>query len=100
MLKWQIWQAIRLIVDTGLHYKEMTRKEALNYHAKYAWDTTEKATKDVTRYQSNPGQATSCRIGQQEIWSLCNLKEQKLKEAAKRSVKIFSFSGNLFALCK
>jgi uncharacterized protein (DUF885 family) len=33
----------------------------------YAWDTTDKATKDVTRYQSNPGQATAYMIGQLEI---------------------------------
>ena len=92
MLKWQIWRAIRLIVDTGLHYKGMTRKEALNYHADFAWDTTDKATKDVTRYQSNPGQATAYMIGQLEIWSLRNLAEQKLKEAGKKfSEKDFHF---------
>jgi uncharacterized protein (DUF885 family) len=49
----------------------------------YAWDTTDKATKDVTRYQSNPGQATAYMIGQLEIWRLRNLTEQKLKEAGK-----------------
>ena len=61
----------------------MTRQEALDYHEEYAWDTTDKATKDVTRYQSNPGQATAYMIGQLEIWRLRNLTEQKLKEAGK-----------------
>ncbi len=61
----------------------MTRQEALDYLANYAWDTTDKATKDVTRYQSNPGQATAYMIGQLEIWNLRNLTKQKLEKAGK-----------------
>lgn len=64
MLKGQIWRALRLVVDTGLHYKGMKRDEALELFAKYALDTSDVAAKEVTRYQSNPGQATSYMIGQ------------------------------------
>ena len=64
MIKWQIWRALRLIVDTGLHYKGMSRDQALGLFAKYAWDNTDVAKKEVTRYQSGPGQATAYMIGQ------------------------------------
>lgn len=59
----------------------MTRQQALQYHEDYAWDTTDKATKDVTRYQSGPGQAVAYMIGQLEIWNLRNLTQQKLEHA-------------------
>ncbi|XP_028411285.1 uncharacterized protein LOC114533864 [Dendronephthya gigantea] len=92
MLKWQIWRAIRLIVDTGLHYTGMKRQKALKYFAEFAWDRSDKATKDVTRYQSNPGQAVTYMIGQLEIMNLRNLTKQKLEEAGKTfSEKDFHF---------
>ena len=73
----------------------MKRYEALEYFAKYAWDTTDKATKDVTRYQSNPGQATAYMLGQLEIWKLRNLTKQKLEEAGKKfSEKDFHYQVN------
>jgi len=67
MLKWQVWRALRLIVDTGLHFVGFTRDKALEYFSKYAWDDTDLARKEVTRYQSDPGQATAYMIGQLEI---------------------------------
>lgn len=70
MLKWQVWRALRLIVDTGLHYKGFSRDEALRYFADYAWDTSDIAQKEVTRYQSDPGQATAYMIGQLKIMEL------------------------------
>ncbi|KAK3717889.1 hypothetical protein QZH41_014886 [Actinostola sp. cb2023] len=83
MLKWQIWRALRLIIDTGLHYKGMTRDEALGLFAKYAWDRTDKAVKDVTRYQSDPGQATAYMIGQLAIWRYRNATTQRLQANGK-----------------
>lgn len=59
----------------------MSRKEALDFHAQCAWDKTDKATKDVTRYQSNPAQATAYMLGQLEIWSLRNLTQRRFEEA-------------------
>lgn len=44
----QIWRAVRLIVDTGLHYfPNFTRENALGYFDKYAWDNTDLAKKEV-----------------------------------------------------
>ncbi|KXJ22656.1 uncharacterized protein LOC110252020 [Exaiptasia diaphana] len=84
MLKWQIWRALRLIIDTGLHYRGMTRDEALELFAKYAWDRTDKAIKDVTRYQSDPGQATAYMIGQLAIWNYRNDTTTKLQQNGKK----------------
>ena len=43
----QVWRALRLIVDTGLHYVGMKRDEALKYFSDYAWDDTDLAKKEV-----------------------------------------------------
>lgn len=78
MLKWQIWRALRLIVDTGLHFKGMTRDQAIELFSKYAWDDTDVARKEVTRYQSGPGQATAYMIGQRAILDMRVNAERRL----------------------
>ncbi|EDO28640.1 predicted protein [Nematostella vectensis] len=78
MLKWQIWRALRLIVDSGLHYKNLTRADALKLFADFAWDTSALAELEVTRYQSAFGQATSYMIGQQQIVQLRQYAEKEL----------------------
>ena len=45
----------------------MTRTQALQIHSEKAWDDTDVAKKEVTRYQSVPGQATAYMIGQLDI---------------------------------
>ena len=47
-----------------------SRAKALQYFKDYAWDESETAYKEVTRYQSAPGQATAYMIGQQHIKKL------------------------------
>ena len=85
----QVWRALRLIVDTGLHHKGMTRQQAKDLFARYAWDDTDIADKEITRYLSIPGQATAYMIGQLDIWSLRNKTQQKL--GAKFSLKDFHY---------
>ena len=58
---------LRAIIDVGLHSGGMTRDEALELFDKYAWETSDLASKEVTRYQSSPGQATSYIVGQLAI---------------------------------
>ena len=43
----KVWRALRLIVDTGLHYVGLSRDDALEYFNKYAWDDTDLAKKEV-----------------------------------------------------
>lgn len=89
MLKWQIWRALRLIVDTGLHFKGMTRDQAIQLFSKYAWDDTDVARKEVTRYQSGPGQATAYMIGQQAFIDIRENAQRRL--GAKFDIRDFHF---------
>lgn len=57
----------------------MKRWQALKLFADYAWDKTDKAVKDVTRYQSVPGQATAYMIGQLRIWKVRNETKEKIE---------------------
>ena len=56
----------------------MSRARALELFAQYAWDNTDLSKKEVTRYQSNYGQATAYMIGQLDIWRLRNQTEIEL----------------------
>ena len=62
----------------------MKRWEALKLFADYAWDKTDKAVKDVTRYQSDPGQATAYMIGQLRIWQVRNDTKDAIEKGKKR----------------
>ncbi|KAK3727918.1 hypothetical protein QZH41_016368 [Actinostola sp. cb2023] len=77
-LKWQMWRSLRLVVDTGLHSKGLTRQQALNLFDRYAWDDSDIPEKEVTRYQSGPGQATAYMIGEMMISKLRRYAEAKL----------------------
>ena len=76
----QIWRALRLVVDSGIHAKGLTRAEALDLFDKYAWDNTDIARKEVTRYQSVFGQATAYTIGQLSITQLRDETRRNLRE--------------------
>ena len=56
----------------------MKRSEALEYFANYTWDKTDFAVKEVTRYQSVPGQATAYMLGRLELIKLRNMTESEL----------------------
>lgn len=68
------------MVDAGIHAKGLTRDWALDLFDKYAWDNTDIAKKEVTRYQSVFGQATAYTIGQLWISQLRETARQKLGE--------------------
>ena len=67
MLSYQAWRASRLVVDTGIHSKGWTRKQAQDYlRANTALSDHEIET-EVDRYISWPGQALSYYLGQMSI---------------------------------
>jgi uncharacterized protein (DUF885 family) len=70
MYSTQLWRAIRLVVDTGIHSKRWTREQAIEYFAANGLLSRRDATKEVERYFNNPGQATSYMIGQIRILEL------------------------------
>ena len=86
------------MLDTGLHSKGMSRQEGLDLLAKYAWDTSDIAQKEMTRYQSGPGQASAYMIGQLEIQKLREYTVKRLKE--KFTLKEFHYQVNLIEKIK
>lgn len=62
-------RAIRLVVDAGLHSKNMTREEAIGYMMLHEQITEHDATAEIERYMAIPGQALSYKIGQMAISS-------------------------------
>ena len=80
---------MRLIVDAGMHYKGMKRSEAIKLFKKYAWDDSDKALKEITRYQGAPGQATAYMIGQLQFKKVRDFVERKLGK--KFNLKDFHF---------
>ena len=71
-------RAARLVVDTGLHTKDWTRQQAVDYMlANTSWAAID-IENDVNRYISWPGQATAYMLGMLEIRRLRDLAEQEL----------------------
>jgi uncharacterized protein (DUF885 family) len=69
-LRWQMWRAARLVVDTGLHAKHWTRQQAIDYLISVTGDAPGIAITEVDRYIVWPGQACSYEIGRREIMRL------------------------------
>ena len=66
----EIWRAIRLVVDTGLHSKGWTEEEAWEYFTENAAVTDQQARSEIQRYIVMPGQATAYKIGMIKILEL------------------------------
>jgi len=66
----EMWRAIRLVVDTGLHAKGWTEQEAIDYFAANSSVPLAAITTEVQRYIVMPGQATSYKIGMNKMLEL------------------------------
>ena len=69
-LAMELWRACRLVVDTGLHAKRWSRKEAIAYLVENTPNSEYDAVKAIERYIALPGQATAYMIGKLEIQKL------------------------------
>jgi len=66
----ELFRAVRLVVDTGIHRQRWTRERAISYMvANTGMDSSEVAT-EIERYIVNPGQACAYKVGQLEILRL------------------------------
>ncbi len=74
----EIWRAIRLVLDTGLHSKGWTEEQAVQYFLSNSAITEAQARSEVRRYMVLPGQATSYKIGMLKILELREKAEQAL----------------------
>jgi len=74
----EIWRAVRLVVDTGLHSKGWTEQQAIDYFLANTAAPEGQARSEVRRYIVLPGQATSYKIGMLKIQELRRKAEAEL----------------------
>src|SRR5690606_10609954 len=74
----EMWRAIRLVVDTGLHAKGWTQQQAVDYFRANSSVPDAAIRSEVQRYLVNPGQATAYKVGMIRIQELRRKAEQAL----------------------
>jgi len=86
-LTYEMWRAVRLVVDTGMHSMGWSRDQAIQFFKDNTGKTDQDITVEVDRYIVWPGQALAYKIGQLKIRELRTAAEGKL--AAKFNVRSF-----------
>jgi uncharacterized protein (DUF885 family) len=66
----EIWRAIRLVVDTGIHAKQWSEEQAVQYFLANSPQPESAVRSEIQRYITNPGQATAYKIGMIKIQEL------------------------------
>ena len=83
----EMWRSIRLVVDTGVHYKHWTRQQMVDYFREHTAMDEPNIQTEVDRYIAWPGQALAYKLGQMEI---LELREQAKKDlGAKFDIRAF-----------
>ena len=68
MYGYQMWRAVRLVVDTGIHSQGWTREQAIQYMLENTALPEHEIETEVDRYIAWPGQALSYYLGEMAIW--------------------------------
>ena len=66
----EMWRAIRLVVDTGLHHKGWSRQQVIDYMLENSASSRTDAVAEAERYMAIPGQALAYKIGELKIQQL------------------------------
>jgi len=77
-LTYEMWRAVRLVVDTGMHYKGWTRQQAIDFFMDNAAKTELDIVNEIDRYLAMPGQALAYKIGQLKMLEIRTRAEQTL----------------------
>lgn len=77
-LSYEMWRAVRLVVDTGMHAMGWTRAQAIEFFRENTGKTDQDVTVEVDRYIVWPGQALAYKLGQLKIRELRREAESKL----------------------
>jgi uncharacterized protein (DUF885 family) len=79
-LQAEMFRAVRLVVDTGIHFKKWTREEAIDYMVANTGMTPSSVTTEIERYIVMPGQACAYKIGMMKILELREKARSELGE--------------------
>lgn len=66
----EMWRSVRLVVDTGVHYKHWSREQMVDFFRKHTAMDEQNIQTEVDRYIAWPGQALSYKLGQMKILEL------------------------------
>ena len=79
-LRAELFRAVRLVVDTGIHAKRWTREEAIDYMSKMTGNAESDVIAEIERYIVMPGQACAYKVGMMEIMAIRADAEKRLGE--------------------
>ncbi|MGB0833279.1 MAG: DUF885 domain-containing protein [Psychrobium sp.] len=77
-LQAELYRAVRLVVDTGLHYKKWTREKAIDYFHTTTGTGLSDVTSEIERYMAWPGQALGYKLGMLKFVELRQTAEREL----------------------
>jgi uncharacterized protein (DUF885 family) len=83
----EIWRAIRLVVDSGMHSKKWSEQQAIDFFSANSPAPLETIRTEIRRYMVLPGQATSYKVGMIDIQRLRKKSETELGD--KFDIKAF-----------
>lgn len=86
-LSYEMWRAVRLVVDTGMHAQGWTRDQAMQFFKDNTGKTDQDITVEVDRYIVWPGQALAYKLGQLKIRELRT--QAETRQGAKFNVRAF-----------
>jgi uncharacterized protein (DUF885 family) len=76
----ELFRAVRLVVDTGIHHKKWTREQAIEYMETHSASAHESVVSEIVRYIVMPGHACAYKIGEIKMVELRNKASKELGE--------------------